>query len=192
MSPYLESPLSANISETFKIKLDSEEDKVDIDFIHLQKLTREHVLVMADILAKTIMLERYEAAMSEVFTEIEPLARQLMKGYRQKIKSKELTHRIGATLLMKQIMVGRVEVHEKPEILWEHPYLEKFYIRLEDEFEIVERNSALQKKLELITTTAETQLDLINNSHSLRVEWYIVILIVFEILLTLYELFIRH
>ncbi len=73
MSPYLESPpLSANISETFKIKLDSEEDKVDIDFIHLQKLTREHVLVMADILAKTIMLERYEAAMSEVFTEIEP------------------------------------------------------------------------------------------------------------------------
>jgi uncharacterized Rmd1/YagE family protein len=36
----------------------------------------------------------------------------------------------------------------------------------------------------------ETQLELLQSKHSLRVEWYIVILIV-EILLTLYELFVR-
>ncbi len=46
--------------------------------------------------------------------------------------------------------------------------------------------------MSLITTTAETQLELLHNKHSLRVEWYIVILIVVEILLTLYEMFIRH
>jgi uncharacterized Rmd1/YagE family protein len=34
--------------------------------------------------------------------------------------------------------------------------------------------------------------DLLSTRHSLRVEWYIVILIVFEILLTLYEMFIKH
>ncbi|PLX68719.1 MAG: hypothetical protein C0603_06085 [Denitrovibrio sp.] len=192
LAPYMESPLINTLSENYKIELGVDEEKIDNDIIYLKELTREHVLVMADILAKTVMLDRYEAAMSEVFTEIEPLARQLMKGYSQKIKSKELIHRIGATLLIKHIMVGRVEVHEKPEILWEHPELQKFFMRLEDEFEIVERNSALQKKLELITTTAETQLELINKSHSLRVELYIVFLIVFEIVLTIYELFIRH
>jgi uncharacterized Rmd1/YagE family protein len=114
-----------------------------------------------------------------------------MKGYKQKIRSKELIHRIGATLLIQQMLVGRVEVNEKPETLWEHPELEKFYLKLEDEFEIAERNSALQKKLELISLTAETQLELINKSHSLRVEWYIVILIVVEIFLTLYEMFLH-
>jgi len=189
LSTYMDLPLSSNLQEDIYINIGGLEDVVDSEEINLKSLSREHVLVMADILAKSVMLDRYEAAMSEVFNEIEPLARQLMKGHSQKIKSKELTHRIGATLLIQQIMVGRVEVNEKPETLWEHTELTKFYTKLEDEFEIAERNSALQKKLDLITLTAETQLELINKSHSLRVEWYIVILIVVEIVLTLYELF---
>lgn len=192
IKPYMDSPLTSQLSEEIWISIGGLEDQINNEEISLKSLSREHVLVMADILAKSVMLDRYEVAMSEVFTEIEPLARQLMKGRSQKIKSKELTHRIGATLLIQQIMVGRVEVHEKPETLWEHPELEKFYFKLEDEFEIAERNSALQKKLGLITNTAETQLELINRSHSLRVEWYIVILIVVEIVLTLYEMFIKH
>jgi uncharacterized Rmd1/YagE family protein len=163
------------MAESIQIKLGHHEDAIDGEKIMLQELTKDNVLVMADILAKSVMLERYEAAMAAVFTEIEPLARRLMKGYKQKIRSKELIHRIG----------------EKPETLWEHPELEKFYLKLEDEFEIAERNSALQKKLELISLTAETQLELINKSHSLRVEWYIVILIVVEIFLTLYEMFLH-
>ncbi|PLX71712.1 MAG: hypothetical protein C0602_00495 [Denitrovibrio sp.] len=192
ITPFMDSPLSSQLSENIHITIGGKEDIIDNEQIRLKSLSREHVLVMADIMAKSVMLDRYETAMSEVFTEIEPLARQLMKGRSQKIKSKELTHRIGATLLIQQIMVGRVEVHEKPETLWDHPELEKFFHKLEDEFEIAERNSALQKKLELITNTAETQLELINRTHSLRVEWYIVILIVVEIVLTLYEMFLRH
>jgi uncharacterized Rmd1/YagE family protein len=33
--------------------------------------------------------------------------------------------------------------------------------------------------------------ELLSSKHSLRVEWYIVILIVFELLLTVYQLFLR-
>jgi len=190
IEPYLESPIP-HLDESIQIELGHQEDSIDGEKIMLKELTKDNVLVMADILAKSVMLERYEAAMAGVFTEIEPLARRLMKGYKLKIRSKELIHRIGATLLIQQMLVGRVEVNEKPETLWEHPELEKFYLKLEDEFEIAERNSALQKKLELISLTAETQLELINKSHSLRVEWYIVILIVVEIFLTLYEMFLH-
>ena len=50
----------------------------------------------------------------------------------------------------------------------------------------------LDRKLEVIGDTAETLLGLLQDRHSLRVEWYIVLLIVVEILLTLYELFVRH
>jgi len=191
LDQYLENKITPQLSETIPLALGFNDPNIDGEKIMLNELTKENVLVMADIMAKSVMLERYEAAMSEVFTEIEPLARKLMKGSKQKIKSKEIIHRIGTTLLIQQMLVGRVEVNEKPEVLWETPELEKFYVKLEDEFEISERNSALQKKLELISATAETQLELINKSHSLRVEWYIVILIVFEILLTIYDMFIK-
>ena len=39
--------------------------------------------------------------------------------------------------------------------------------------------------------TERTLADLISTRHALRVEWYIVILIVLEIMLTVYQLWVR-
>ena len=88
-------------------------------------------------------------------------------------------------------MVARVEVSDRPELLWEHPELEQLYLRLEDEFEIEERAASLDRKLELISRTVETILDLVQKERSVRVEWYIVGLIVFEVVISLYDLFAR-
>jgi len=59
--------------------------------------------------------------------------------------------------------------------------------RLEDEFELRERHTAIERKLGLISRTSHTLLELLSNRH-MRVEWYIVVLIVLEILLSLYAL----
>jgi uncharacterized Rmd1/YagE family protein len=69
--------------------------------------------------------------------------------------------------------------------------LEVLYVRLESEFELRERQLALERKLEVIGRTAQTVLDLLQARRSLRVEWYIVILIVMELLLSLYEQFFK-
>ena len=90
-----------------------------------------------------------------------------------------------------QRMVGRAEIGEKPELLWEHPRLEGLNAILEDEFEIHERLAALDRKLELVARTERTLVDLISTRHALRVEWYIVALIVLEILLTVYGMALR-
>lgn len=88
-------------------------------------------------------------------------------------------------------MVGRAEITEKPDVLWDNPFLEGFFVRLEGKFEIRERHTAIERKLNLISNTVHTVLELVSNKHALRVEWYIVMLIVLEILLTLYQLFWR-
>ena len=72
------------------------------------------------------------------------------------------------------------------------PELEQLYSRLEDEFELTERAEIIDKKLELISRTVSTTLDLLQTQRGLRVEWYIVGLIIFEICLTLYDIFILH
>ena len=84
---------------------------------------------------------------------------------------------------------GYVSFTEKPDVLWDNPGLEGLFVRLEGEFEIRERHTAIERKLNLIASTVHTVLELVSNKHALRVEWYIVILIVFEIFLTLYQLF---
>ncbi len=99
---------------------------------------------------------------------------------------------IGEVLTNQHNMVGRVEVSEKPDLLWYSPELERLYAYLEDEFEIRERHRALERKLDLIARTAQTMLNLVQTKRSLRVEWYIVILIVVEILLSVYQLFLKN
>jgi uncharacterized Rmd1/YagE family protein len=94
-------------------------------------------------------------------------------------------------LLVEQRMIGRAAITEKPDVLWDNPSLEGLFVRLEGEFEIRERNTAIERKLNLIANTVHTVLELVGSKHALRVEWYIVMLIAFEILLTLYQLFLR-
>lgn len=50
------------------------------------------------------------------------------------------------------------------------------------------RAAILDRKLDLISRTANTVLDLLKERRSSRVEWYIVILIILEIALSVYGL----
>jgi uncharacterized Rmd1/YagE family protein len=156
--------------------------------ILLPEKTTERLQVVADILAKSLVLSYYETRIADIFDGIEPLAATLREKGRAGARSKELLRHIGDVLLMQQKMVGRVETGEKPELLWDHPELERLYVRLAEEYELRDRDRALDRKLDIISRTVETLLGLVQTRSSLRVEWYIVLLIVAELLLTTYPL----
>jgi uncharacterized Rmd1/YagE family protein len=61
-------------------------------------------------------------------------------------------------------------------------------MRLADEYELRDRDRALDRKLEIISRTVETLLGLVQTRSSMRVEWYIVLLIVAELMLAAYSL----
>lgn len=155
----------------------------------LKEISVERLQLVASVLSKSVVLDEYEARVSENFDRVEPFATGLHEHGRGGRQMKSLLRHIGDVLRTEHKMVGRVEVREKPELLWEHPELEPLLSRLEGEFEIAEQYTALERKLVLTSRTVNTVLELLQNSRTLRVEWYIVILIVLEILLTLYELF---
>lgn len=161
------------------------DEGVEPGVVMLKTFSLEHIQIIADILAKSVVLAHYEQASAKTFDQIEPLAMSLQHGQRSRVASQELLRHIGDILSIQGKMVGRVEVGDKPEILWEHPELEKLYARLEDEYEVRERHLALERKFALISRTVETLLDLLQYNRSLRVEWYIVILIVIDILVSL-------
>lgn len=159
--------------------------------IVLNNFAIERLQLVADILAKNVVLGCYEGSITRNFDRIEPLAAAMQREGKIGNQALELIRHIGDNLSIQVKMVGRAEVSDKPDLLWEHPELERLYHKLENEYELSERHLALERKQDLISRTAETLLSLLQNRRSLRVEWYIVILIVVEILLTLYEMFIR-
>jgi uncharacterized Rmd1/YagE family protein len=148
--------------------------------------------IVAGVLAKSVVLAHYEIGTARIFDQIEPLAEGLQRTTRDERWGKELLRQLGRTLSIQHKIIGRVEITDKPDLLWDAPDLERIYLRLEDEYEIRERHLALERKLNLISQTAETVLDLLRHNTGLRLEWYVVILIVVEVLLSVYDVFIQR
>lgn len=166
-------------------------ERVRDGYILLPEFSLERLQIVADVLAKTVVLAHYERSLAKVFDQMEPFAASLQHQNGTRRQGRELLRQLGSTLLVQNKIVGRVEIIDKPEVLWEAPELEHFYLRLETEYEIRERHLALERKLELVSRTAETVLEFMQHRTSLRVEWYIVILIVGELLLSLYDIFLN-
>ena len=159
--------------------------------IVLHDLSPARLLIVADVLAKSVLLAHYERRIAGVFDRIEPMARTLAHQGRRIAKGRALLRHVGEVLMTLHLMVGRAEVTEKPDVLWDQPALERIYARLAEEYELRDRSVALDRKLDLVSRTVETLIDLHQQDRSLRVEWYIVALIVIEIGLTLFEMW-RH
>lgn len=192
IQPQIGNPYSSPETEEVEIRVDpAEKEGMKGVVVYLEAVTVERLQVIADVLSKSVLLAYYESGIAASLERMERLAVELEQTGRIAAKTRDLLKHVGASLHTEHLMVGRAAVSDKPEILWDVPALEGLYLRLEDEFELQERHAALEQKLGLVTRTAQTLQDTLDTIHSLRVEWYIVILIVVEIFLTLYELFLH-
>jgi uncharacterized Rmd1/YagE family protein len=156
---------------------------VSLDVVSLERLQ-----LIADALSKHLVLSLYEKRVGGEFDKIEPLAQELATNGQVSAGAKTLLSKIGRMLLIAHRMVGRAEIGDKPETLWEHPELGGFFAILEDEYELAERQAALNRKLGLISDTAQTLSDIWDSKQLRKLEWYVVGLILFEIVLSLVDL----
>ncbi len=170
-----------------------EADAIEPDGIVLRELSIERLQVIAEILGKSVVLSRYELDIAGAFTAIEPMALQMkVQPGRLPWRQRDLVKTMGSAMLAEHQLVDRAELLEKPDLLWDNAELDRLYGRLEDEYELRERYLTLDTKLGVVSRGAQTMLELMQARRSLNVEWYIVALIVFEVVLGLYELFFRH
>ncbi len=160
--------------------------------ILVRELSVERLLVVADALAKSVVLARDERQVANVIDSIEPFARELGTEGRTSRNRTDLLKLLGNALLVQQRLSGRVAVGDKPDVLWDRPDLERLYARLEDEYELSERAETLNRKLSVIAETATTLSDILDTKRSVRLELIVIYLIAFEILITFYEIYTRH
>ena len=191
LRPYLQEVISGGEEEHVEVLIGADQDeRIQGGRIFLREASIPRLQILSEIIARSVLLASYETRISSSFDMVEPLAEKLASNKSPRGSGK-LLQTIGMAMVTEHGMVGRAAVTEKPDLLWEHSELEGLYMMLEDEYELQERDSALARKIDLISRSAQTSLELLHAKRSLRVEWYIVLLIVAEIGLTLFDLFIR-
>lgn len=177
-------------SESLAVRIvPGETERIDDEgTLILNEHTTERLLAAASVLAKSVVLAHYEQCLAPILERVERLGENLQGGH-SGAERRQLLQEIGQSLVIQTRTVGRVEIAEKPDLVWDDPDLDRLFVRLAAEYELRDRDLALSRKLDLVSKTTELYLDLVQNRQSLRVEWYIVILILFEIFLSLYAMF---
>ena len=190
LGPLINDPFEPRESDEIRIVIRPDaDDQIDLDgTILLKEVTIERIQTVADVLAKSLILSHYETRVAHAFDRVEPMAEMLRRQGHLAIGGRPLLRQIGNALLVQHNLVGRVATSEKPDLLWDHPELERLYTRLAEEYELRERDRALDHKQEVILRTMETMLGLVQQRGSTRLEWYIVVLIVAELVVAVYAL----
>lgn len=188
LRPRLTNALARPIEETALIAEGAEQDGVDPDgVIRLRDRSIARLAVVADALAKSAALAHQEMLLTEALDRLEPIVTTLRTEGRLAASSRALHRQIGHALAARSRTTARVEAEDKPELLWDHPELERLHARLADEYELKERSDALDRKLTLISDTTESILSLIHGRRAMGLELAVVVLVAIEVVFSVWH-----
>lgn len=184
-------PLIERETETVRLVVMPEEDALlsAAGDLQIKSADTTRLLLVAEALAMSVAFAYDERRLSAAFERIDSVAQSLKQRQLPPNPQGALLEQIGEALLIQQRLAARVDLDEKPDVLWDHPDLERFWARLVEEYDLPQRGRAISRKLDVIRGTADTLTDLFATRTSHRLEWYIIGLICFEIVLSLYDHF---
>lgn len=190
LRPRVSQPLAEPVEESAALLLGAAEDGIDPGGTVLLKDARpERLALVADALAKSAALAHQEATLSGTLDAMEPFVGALAATGRLAASTRALQRTIGAALSARSRTTARVQADDKPDLLWDHPDLERLFARLVDELELVERSQALDRKLALVGEASTTLLTLVQSRRTYVVEIAIVLLILLEVIKGFWESF---
>lgn len=181
-------PTAQRESETARYLVKAGEDEIitAAGVIQVKAADPDHMLLIAEALATSVALALDERRITAAFERVTPVAESLKNRRLPPGPRAALWEQIGEALLIQQRLAGRVDLDDKPDVLWDHPELERFWAKLVDEYDLQSRSRAIGRKLEVLRETSDTITDLVATRTSHRLEWYIIVLIAIDIVVSLY------
>lgn len=155
--------------------------RVEFDNITLDYLNLERVELIAFLVSQSAALDYYEKALERTFGEVTTLVQKLRDTGTFSPFPKRLHRFIGRALDMKNNIVGSLHYLDHPDLLWDDATMDALYSDLQAYFDLKERFSAVERKLDSIQDSLELLLDTARDRRMYWLEAAIVGLIAFEI-----------
>lgn len=175
------------INDSYEIEVKPEEtQKVEHSKVTIRELNLDYLRVISLILAESVAMEAYEEATEKILAKSLEYSNKLSLG-KYPTKDSELLKFIGFSLTTRQEILSNLYISSLPDEAWDKPELEHLFLQLKDMFDIEPRYRTLNMSLNAIQESIEIIVDLLQNKKSLNLELWIVLLIVFEVLLSIVE-----
>jgi len=140
--------------------------------------------LISTVLAKSVALEKTEQQLSKILDKLEMVIDQLERG-KLRIGNKELANMTAKIVRHQYNTLAYIMILDKPDITWDSSDASDFYNQMLEFFELNDRYTILKSKTETLYNIMEGFSTISHSIRGLFVEWIIVLLILFEIILTL-------
>ncbi len=178
------------IFQDYPILVDPDLDvtcKVSNEQIILKEPLSLYLIIIALVVSQSVGLEKYEQDLNVHFDKSQQLL-DLTQSYAL-LKRSKLIEFARTLMNIQHGMVSDLLLLDKPNILWDNEEAEKLYNRLSSTLELKDRFEIVEHKLTHLKEDISMSLDLFNQKHSEFLEWIIIGLIGFEIVMGLIEFF---
>jgi uncharacterized Rmd1/YagE family protein len=181
--PGLTQPQVLNEELTVRETPDGRPD-IDAGVLVVDSLSFERASVVALTVAQSAAMDYYERIVDQMFVETSKLADQLERRGTMPMRTRHLVKYIGATLGTRNEVLSILHLLDMPDAAWDDSGAERIYHKLRAEFDLVDRYQSLELKLHSVQDTLEVITDVARDRRLLLLEAAIVVLIVFEIVLS--------
>jgi uncharacterized Rmd1/YagE family protein len=171
-------------SETVAVEIGKADGLGQDGRILLADAASERLLLVAIVLARSVMLSRDEVLVGEAFASISPLVGDLSARGRTELSIRQAMRLVGRALAARHRIMATSTANDRPDLLWDHPELDRLYARLEAEYELDERAEVLERKFVALGDVTEVLLDIVRDKRAFRLELAIIALFVVEIVLS--------
>lgn len=171
----------------------SEETTIDtherfrLDIISLESEDAQVKLAISYGLAQSIKLEAFEEAIKEVIRKNNYLPEEMASKGRISLSRRAIFKRMGEIFIERSSINISFEYLDTPEFFWRNPSLEPFYIMIKKFLDIQSRVMALNQKLDVLQELLHILNSQVQHRHSSLLESIIILLILVEILISLYQ-----
>jgi len=164
--------------------------KIFEDEIILPNRDTVTMLAISHGIAQSVKLGTFETALKKSFHLTRSIPEDLARQGRISLSRREIRKKMGQLFIERNYINLHLEVLDTPDFFWEYPELEPLYMMTANYFDVRRRVEVLNQRLDVIHGLFEMLGTELNHSHSSRLEWTIILLIVIEVVLTVVRDFI--
>ena len=162
-----------------------DEFKINLDTIYLSDSSTTSKIAISQALAQNVKLQQFEEEVQTTIENNSHIPLQLSTNGKIKLTKKEISKKIGELFLVKTKINLHYDLLDTPEFFWEYPQYENQYEKTIKYLDIKSRVEVLNKKVEIIQELLHVLGDEQKHKYSSFLEWIIIILIAFEIIINL-------
>ncbi|XP_071537729.1 required for meiotic nuclear division protein 1 homolog isoform X5 [Panulirus ornatus] len=135
----------------------------------------------SNVMAMSVKLGIWEASLDNYIDNIEYVSEELSKTGRVVLSQEQVLQRMGQLFALRHLLNLSSDLLDIPDFYWDHEQLEQLYKRTSEHLSISKRTSVMNVKLGHCVELMELLKGHLDEKHSSRLEWIIIILIMVEV-----------